>query len=545
MKVELRKKALNILLMTLAISAKADETLPFVAFHNSGATLGANSAAIFSLNEVYLDSAQLVGSLEYPILSSNTSLTVATYVPTSVNNSGVGRLTDPFVWRYAISNFSDIPFTGSYCSSCSGGYKPALKTSSSQMTIPYNPIGGLYGKVGLTLSSPFFNKLLSLGSGAIVNISTSPYENEQSDIPLSTQNNSLMKVGDFYLDNSAKLAFLIDPITGEISLKNSTTGQRCTDYQYIALKGQLCEVMKYRYQGNSVTPYAGMLSMTVSDVNDALNRFQSSGLTIALTFDEKNWYSLSNASVGNGMIFADSFMQQAAKAGGTASLKMFFPNDFIKQVALSGQESDLTDIATLCISKPMMTIGADFCFHPGNGMNIDPMEPNIEIKPDNPDYTLDPKGYGASGQGTVGSASPITIPYTIYTISEDPAVAVSVRVTGPSRALKGKNYCLFSGSGAAAGIAVPVPGDVLIGASRQKYAHNCAGESFPVAAPATAPGEWLKKDNFNVGALNVWQTPLILEFPMNDPVTTKTYSGTLWDGIVSAQGTVEVSATWN
>ncbi|WP_428944123.1 receptor [Pantoea sp. FN060301] len=536
-------KRLALSLLLISAGAQADVTLPYIAIKNNDTSGSGNGSAIYSLNAG--GGEQLIGSVTYPSLSDNGLLTVATYVPVSSTSSGVSGWTDELTWRYGFSGFSDVGFRGTTCTSCSGmGYKAPVSISSSEMTVPYNPLGGQFGFTGLVLSESLYNYLLGLGVGHSVTATTAPYTSS-TEVPASSQSNVLQKLGDYTLDNKVKLGFSVDPITGEVTLQDGATGTHCTAYQYIALKGQLCEVMTYTYQGGSVTPYAGTLSMGISQVNPLLTQFQGTGLNVSLTFDEKVWYTLSNGSIGTPATFADSFLQQPAKNGGSASLKMFFPDDFIKKVANQGNAANLTEIATLCLNKPLAQLGADFCFHPGNGFNITPLANSIEIKPDNPDYSLDSSGHGGSGKGKVGTATPISIPYTIYTSSKDPAVAVSVRVTGPSKAMNGQDYCLFSGAGAASTIQVPVPGNVLVGLSQTSYAHNCAGNAIAVPPPSTSAGEWVKQASTLDPALSVWQTPLVLKFPMDDPVTQKTFDGGYWDGMVSAQGTIEVSASWN
>jgi hypothetical protein len=119
---------------------------------------------------------------------------------------------------------------------------------------------------------------------------------------------------------------------------------------------------------------------------------------------------------------------------------------------------------------------------------INPIEPGLEIVPDNPDYTLDPDGLGGSGKGIIGEA-PIEIPYTItYSgAQKDAAIAVTVKVTGPTQSLNGVDYCAFSGNG----FTVPIPGNVLVGKSQTLMAHNCKGEvlSIPARHPCGRVGQ--------------------------------------------------------
>jgi len=536
----MKRLALSALIFSAA--AHADVTLPFITFHNDNSFGGANTGAVFSINSGGAELA--MGSYEYPSLSDNGNRTVATYVPVTPSQSGLGSSTDDVTWKYKFSGFNNTAFKGMFCPTCSTGYKDPISVSNSEMTLPYNPTSGAFGFVGLTMSASLVDYLLAMGAGQSETVTTSAYT-KGGTVLASTQNNVLQKLGNYNLDNSAHLEFAVDPITGEINIKSGITGQRCTPYQHIALRGLLCDVMKYSYQGSSVAAYSGSLSLSVSKLNPLLDGFQGKGLTVSLTFDERTWYDLSNGSLGTPATFADTFLQQPSKEGGQASLKMFFPTDFIKAVALKGEASNLTDIVTLCLNKPLASIGADFCFRPGKGISVSPVEPSIEIKPDNPDYALDPTGYGGTGKGKIGSSEPITIPYSIYTTSKDPAIAVTGRITGPGKPLNGQDYCLFSGVGGVSGLEVPVPGDLLIGLSRTRYNHNCTGTSFDIPAPSTSPGEWIRLMSPLSADLYVWKTPLILQFPMNNPVSAKTYAGGYWDGVVSAQGSIEVSASWN
>lgn len=539
-------KRLALSVLVLSAAAQGDITLPFIAFHNDNKQGGNNSSAVFSLNGG--SAGQLIGSPECPGLSDNVALTVATYIPASLTESGISNSPQSVTWKYRFSGFSGVAFQGMYHSSChkniEGSITKPVHVNSSEMVLPFTAGSVADSFVKLTISSSFFNYLLGLTPGASEKVTTSALIS-RSNGSAPVQNNQLLKLGDYRLDNSAYLEFGIDPITAAVTLKSSITGQRCKTYQHIALKGQLCEVMKYSYKGSSVIPYSGALSLSISKINPLLSSFQSKGLSISLTFDEKAWYNLSNGSIGTPALFADKFLQEPEKSGGQASLKMFFPNEFIQSVALEGEVNNLTDIATLCLNKPRAGIGTDFCFHPGSGVSITPVAPGIEIKPDNPDYTLDPTGFSGSGKGKIGDSHPVTIPYTIYTTSKDPAIAVTARVTGPGKTFNGQDYCMFSGVGAASAVNVPVPGDVLVGLSRLRHSHNCKGIGFNIAPPSTSPGEWLKQVNTTSPDLYVWQTPLVLEFPMNNSVSLKTYDGGYWEGTVSAQGLIEVSASWN
>ena len=210
-------------------------------------------------------------------------------------------------------------------------------------------------------------------------------------------------------------------------------------------------------------------------------------------------------------------------------------------VAQAGDGNNIGNIVSLCLTPGNSSLAADFCFQPGGGLVIDPIQPGLAIVPDNPDYTLDPNGLGGSGKGTIGEG-PIEIPYTItYSgAQKDAAIAVTVKVTGPTQSLNGVDYCAFSGNG----FTVPVPGNVLLGKSQTLKTHNCKGEALSIPAPATHAEEW-DKISSGVTDMWLWKTPLVLQFVMNNPVSKTTYDGNTWFGEVTAQGRIDVSASWN
>ncbi|HHA1522677.1 hypothetical protein NVS03_04830 [Enterobacter cloacae] len=115
-----------------------------------------------------------------------------------------------------------------------------------------------------------------------------------------------------------------------------------------------------------------------------------------------------------------------------------------------------------------------------------------------------------------------------------------MKVTGPTQSLNGVDYCAFSGNG----FTVPVPGNVLLGKSQTLKAHNCKGEALSIPAPATHAEEW-DKISSGVTDMWLWKTPLVLQFVMNNPVSKTTYDGNTWFGEVTAQGRIDVSASWN
>ncbi|STQ07823.1 Uncharacterised protein [Enterobacter cloacae] len=74
-------------------------------------------------------------------------------------------------------------------------------------------------------------------------------------------------------------------------------------------------------------------------------------------------------------------------------------------MAQAGDGNNIGNIVSLCLTPGNSSLAADFCFQPGGGLVIDPIQPGLAIVPDNPDYTLDPNGLGGSGKGTIGEGA--------------------------------------------------------------------------------------------------------------------------------------------
>lgn len=528
-------KAAITLLACCAFTAAAVE-IPYISLHSTDAAGGANTLAVYSLTT---GTALLVGPAEYPTLSARGTRTLATYVPASVTEAGIASYDRDARWKYQIDGFSGIAFKGSSCTSCASGMTPPVAVSDTAITLKYNVLGGVYSSNGLVLSDTFLHYLAALPPGTKTTINTSVMGRFEE----KSQSNTLVKRGDLTLNNSGRLDFAIDPISGEVTLRTASGKNLCIPYTRLVMPGLLCNIMTLSYQGSALDLTRDPLILSASAINPLLYKFKNRGLSIDYTFDERLWSSLSNGSIGTPSELANSMLTAAAKNGGHASMQVFFPNDFIMAVATEGEASNMTDIVTLCLDPSYSRIAADFCFKPGKGVNIQPVAPSIEIRPDHPDYKLDPNGLGGSGKGRIGDSQPVTIPFTLLTTAKEPAMAIAVSVTGSSQALRGEEYCLFRGVGAASAVTVPVPGFLLAGLGQQRYPQSCNGQKIAIPDPSHSPTAWQKQQS-GISGLTLWRAPLILGFTMNDPVSKKTFSGNAWDGVINAEGTIEVFATW-
>lgn len=524
--------ALNLLLISAA--AQADQ-LPYFAINNPDSNGTGNSAALFSLNAS--SASFLHGSREWPSLSNKVNNGIATYIP---DNGFSGPPGSALTINFSVTGSSASPFfKGTSCSSSCGtvGYTPTTSYTDTSMVVkpPIIEPPTTYGR--WVLGDPFFDYLLNAAPGNEVTITSKPQNST------SSKTNTLHKVGTLTMTNSRALDLGIDPITGEVTIVDGSTGDTCTKYTRNTVSGVLCNLLEYTFIGEDVTGYSPGLALTASRINSVLQSHMNGGTGLAaeITFDEKTWYSISGGILSDTRVLANTFISAPQKNGGKAYLKIFIPKGLILSVAQAGDGSNIGNIVSMCLSPANSTLAADFCFQPGSGLVINPIQPGLAIVPDNPDYTVDSNGLGGSGKGVIGEA-PIEIPYTItYSgAQKDAAVAVTVKVTGPTQSLNGTDYCAFSGNG----FTVPIPGNVLLGKSQTLKAHNCKGEVLSIPAPATHAEEW-EKISSGVTDMWLWKTPLVLQFVMNNPVSKTTYDGNSWFGEVTAQGRIDVSASWN
>ncbi|MCP5634628.1 receptor, partial [Klebsiella pneumoniae] len=102
-----------------------------------------------------------------------------------------------------------------------------------------------------------------------------------------TTTNTLHKVGTLTMTNSRALNLGIDPISGEVTIVDGSTGATCTKYTRNTVSGVLCDLLEYTFVGEDISGYNGGLALTSSRVNSVLQSHMSGGTGLAaeLTFD--------------------------------------------------------------------------------------------------------------------------------------------------------------------------------------------------------------------------------------------------------------------
>ncbi|KPU01085.1 receptor, partial [Enterobacter cloacae subsp. cloacae] len=130
-------------------------------------------------------------------------------------------------------------FKGTACSSSCGttGYTATTSYTDTSMVVkpPVIEPGTAYGR--WVLGDPFFDYLLNAAPGNEVTITSTP---QISSIGKVTTTNTLHKVGTLTMTNSRALDLGIDPISGEVTIVDGSTGATCTKYTRNTVSGVLC-----------------------------------------------------------------------------------------------------------------------------------------------------------------------------------------------------------------------------------------------------------------------------------------------------------------
>ena len=114
--------------------------------------------------------------------------------------------------------------------------------------------------------------------------------------------------------------------------------------------------------------------------------------------------------------------------------------------------------------------------------------------------------------------------------------------TGPTQALSGRSYCIFSSADNST--KVPFPATLSITTStngQHDYDAGCDGQWHDMTNALWSSTPW-NDISGEVGVLN--KTRVKFSIPMNNPISLRTIEGNGWYGDVSAAGEIHVEATW-
>ncbi|AVD62270.1 fimbrial adhesin EcpD [Serratia marcescens] len=308
------------------------------------------------------------------------------------------------------------------------------------------------------------------------------------------------------------------PIIGEgnADCKNQTIGAR---------SGIMCKMVSYDLQTD------GSVSNTSIHVFPAINHAAlSSAVNAADLQFSLNGNTWKNTS-GTGSYYTFNELKSSN------AVYVFFSSNFFKQmVALGISDSGTRDLINFRFQNTTSPESGWYEFSTSNQLIIKPRDFSISIISDDYDNSPHREGY-------VGPTEPaLEFGYLVTTSGKTAADQVRVMATGPTRAINGVNYCLFSSADNST--QVPFPATLGITTStngQQSFAAGCDGQWHDMTNALWSSTPW-NDISGEVGVLN--KTRVTFSIPMNNPISLRTVDGNGWYGDVSAAGEIHVEATW-
>ncbi|HEF8774667.1 TPA: fimbrial protein [Providencia stuartii] len=287
--------------------------------------------------------------------------------------------------------------------------------------------------------------------------------------------------------------------------------------------GIICQVIDQETKGDIFANIRLSLK-----INNTLIPFTPAGNTILIGPDDgsNRWYNYNSTNQAN--YYFKSTNQHVS---------IFLSNTFFKE--LVSRNVDFTnsqDFFTFSFTNTAVPQSGYYEFTPSNKMIIKPRDYGISIIP----ADFNPV---QSKTGKVGSEEPpIEFNYIVTTSGFRQADSITAKVDGPSVALKGQTYCLFSSDDEK----FKVPFSAYLSFTNENggkstYRASCDSNEISLKNALWSETPW-DQPNQDLGSF--YRTNLDLSFPMNDSSSLFTLDGIDWLGTVSASGTVTVKAIW-
>ncbi|MGO4743678.1 fimbrial adhesin EcpD [Serratia quinivorans] len=308
------------------------------------------------------------------------------------------------------------------------------------------------------------------------------------------------------------------PIIGEgnADCKNQTIGSR---------SGIMCKMVSYDLQ---IDGSVSNVSIHVfPSINNAALTSAVSAEDLQFSLNGNNWEPTS------GTTRYYNFNQLKS----SNVIYVFFSSNFFKQMVKLGiSDSGTRDLINFRFQNTTSPESGWYEFSTSNQLIIKPRDFSISIISDDYDNTPHREGYVGPGE------PPLEFGYLVTTSGKTAADEVRVMATGPTQAINGINYCIFSSADNSA--KVPFPATLSITTStngQQSYDAGCDGQWHDMTNALWSSTPW-NDISGEIGVLN--KTRVKFSIPMNNPISLKTVEGDGWFGDVSAAGEIHVEATW-
>ncbi|EIV6181674.1 TPA: hypothetical protein QIF84_004752 [Klebsiella aerogenes] len=302
---------------------------------------------------------------------------------------------------------------------------------------------------------------------------------------------------------------------GNADCRTQTIGSR---------SGLSCKMVNYTLQTNGLSNSSIHIFPAIS--NSALASAVGN-YDMQFSLDGNSWKPV------NGILQYYTFNEMKS----SDSIYVFFSSNFFKQmVALGISDINTKDLFNFRFYNTTSPESGWYEFSTSNSLIIKPRDFSISIISD--EYTSAP-----SREGYVGSGEPaLDFGYIVTTSGKTAADEVLIKVTGPSQAISGRSYCLFSSADGTAQVPFPASLSFITQSGATKsYDAGCddSWHDMTDALWLTTPWTDISGD---VGQMD--KTTVRFSIAMDDPISLRTITDNGWFGEVSASGEIHVQATW-
>ncbi|WP_110273851.1 hypothetical protein [Klebsiella oxytoca] len=299
--------------------------------------------------------------------------------------------------------------------------------------------------------------------------------------------------------------------------------------------GLACKMVSYNLQTNganstSLQLYPSLLHWTL--------KYEIASDDMQFSLNGSSWLPASITTTSSMDIPTDYYTLDDMKSSG--SIYVFLSNDFFKKmVAIGLSDINSQDLFNFTI-KSETSNGSGmmiYNFSTSNSLTIKPREFGISITSD--DYSESP-----TREGYVGSDKPsLDFDYLVATTGKTAADEVQIKVTGPSRTINGRAYCIFSSQDTQDKVPFPaILSFTTRNGSKKTVDSGCDGRWHDMTDALWASSAWTDIS----GEPGVMNTATVkLSILMNEIISMRilgSLSG--WYGEVSASGEVHVQAIW-
>ncbi|HCB1498785.1 TPA: hypothetical protein MYO83_001611 [Klebsiella michiganensis] len=299
--------------------------------------------------------------------------------------------------------------------------------------------------------------------------------------------------------------------------------------------GLACKMVSYNLQTNganstSLQLYPSLLNWTL--------KYEIASDDMQFSLNGSSWLPASITTTSSMDIPTDYYTLDDMKSSG--SIYVFLSNDFFKKmVAIGLSDINSQDLFNFTI-KSETSNGSGmmiYNFSTSNSLTIKPREFGISITSD--DYSESP-----TREGYVGSDKPsLDFDYLVATTGKTAADEVQIKVTGPSRTINGRAYCIFSSQDTQDKVPFPaILSFTTRNGSKKTVDSGCDGRWHDMTDALWASSAWTDIS----GEPGVMNTATVkLSILMNEIISMRilgSLSG--WYGEVSASGEVHVQAIW-